>query len=67
MRESKRARAHERDLISRERFNFDRMSGPVNHKFNFCELKLDHGDFINRSSIDHKMKFSLIADQSIDR
>ena len=43
------------------------MSGPVNRKFNFCELKLDHDDFIDRSSIDHKMKFSLIADRSIDR
>ena len=35
-------------------------------KFNFCELKFDHGDFIDRSSIDHKMKFLLIADRSID-
>ena len=48
-------------------FNFDRMSGPVNRKLNFCELKLDHGDFIDRSSIDHKTKFLLIADRSIDR
>ena len=43
------------------------MSGPVNRKFNFYKLKLDHGDFIDRSSIDHKIKFSLIADRSIDR
>ena len=40
------------------------MSDSVNRKFNFCELKLDHGDFIDR--IDHKMKFLLIADRSID-
>ena len=25
------------------------MSGPVNGEFNLCELKLDHGDFIDRS------------------
>ena len=52
MRESEREQKseHERDLISRERFNFDRMSGPVNRKFNFCELKLDH----DNSSIDHR-------------
>ena len=35
-------------------------------EFNLSELKLDHGDFIDRSSIDHKIKFSLIADRSID-
>ena len=32
----------------------------VNGEFNLCELKLDHGYFIDQSSIDDKMKFSPI-------
>ena len=39
------------------------MSGPG--EFNLCELKLDHGDFIDRSLIDHKMKFLPVADRSM--
>ena len=47
------------------------MSGPVNRKFNFCELKLDHDDFIDRSqnevfadrrSIDRSMSDDQIGD-----
>ena len=64
--ESKRARESEREQKStraRERFNFDnRMSGPDNRNFTkiISSIKAI-------SSIDHKMKFSLIADRSIDQ
>ena len=49
-------------MHARERFNFDRISDPVNCKLNFCELKLNHGDFTDRS------KNEVFVDrQSIDR
>ena len=53
-------RARERDLISGERFNFDRMRGLNNHDFTKIISSITA-----ISSIDHKMKFSLIADRSM--
>ena len=61
MGESKRGRARERDLISRDIFNFDRMRGPDNLDFKKIILSITA-----ISSIDHKMKFFLIVDRSID-
>ena len=69
-REKERERERERErkthwLTSRKHENLIFVRERERDKFNFCELKFDHGDFIDRSSIDHKMKFLLIADRSM--
>ena len=67
-REGEREREREREkLVNFEKTRKSNFRERERDKFNFCELKFDHGDFIDRSSIDHKMKFLLIADRSIDR